>query len=221
MPVRRRSAVPPELRRSVRLRPGGLAAVWAIEGRGPRPLLDASWSSPTTSSSCAATRWPTPTRSSTCRATFRPTTTPGSRSATGSAPPGWGSRPGTRPTSTRSASVDTSSCRPSTSTSGGSDRSRWSATSASGSACCAPTSRAAVPAGGGVGHDYYDFADYLTLRYHPLDWLFLQYRTGLFTFDNRRALVLDNSRLTSADGSTHNFGVVARTRNLWFGLFYF
>jgi hypothetical protein len=74
---------------------------------------------------------------------------------------------------------------------------------------------------GGVGYDYYDFADYLQLRYYPVDWLFLQYRTGLFTFDNRRALVLDNSRLTNADGSTHNFGIVARTRNLWFGIFYF
>jgi hypothetical protein len=77
------------------------------------------------------------------------------------------------------------------------------------------------PGVGGVGYDYYDFADYLQLRYYPVDWLFLQYRAGLRTFDNRRALVLDNSRLTSADGSTHNFGVVARTRNLWFGIFYF
>lgn len=77
------------------------------------------------------------------------------------------------------------------------------------------------PGVGGVGYDYYDFADYFQLRYYPVDWLFLQYRTGLFTFDNRRALVLDNSRLTSADGSTHNFGIVARTRHLWFGIFYF
>ncbi|MES1206860.1 MAG: hypothetical protein ABUS79_13060 [Pseudomonadota bacterium] len=77
------------------------------------------------------------------------------------------------------------------------------------------------PGVGGVGHDFYDFADYLQLRYHPVDWLFLQYRTGLFTFDNRRGLVLDKSRLTNTDGSTHNFGVVARTRGLWFGIFYF
>jgi hypothetical protein len=77
------------------------------------------------------------------------------------------------------------------------------------------------PGVGGVGYDYYDFADYLQLRYYPVDWLFLQYRTGLFTFDNTRGLVLDNSRLTNADGSTHNFGIVARTRNLWFGIFYF
>ena len=77
------------------------------------------------------------------------------------------------------------------------------------------------PGVGGVGNDYYDFADYLQLRYFPVDWLYLQYRTGLHTFDNRRALVLDNSRLTTADGSTHNFGIVARTRSLWFGIFYF
>ena len=77
------------------------------------------------------------------------------------------------------------------------------------------------PGVGGVGHDYYDFADYLQLRFYPVDWLFLQYRTGLFTFDNMRAVVVDNSRLTSSDGSTHNFGIVARTRSLWFGIFYF
>jgi hypothetical protein len=77
------------------------------------------------------------------------------------------------------------------------------------------------PGVGGVGYDYYDFADYFQLRYFPVDWLFLQYRTGIFTFDNRRGLIVDNSRLTSADGSTHNFGIVARTRNLWFGIFYF
>ena len=77
------------------------------------------------------------------------------------------------------------------------------------------------PGVGGVGHDYYDFADYVQLRYYPIDWLFLQYRAGLRTFDSRRALVVDNSRLTSADGSTHSFGIVARTRSLWFGIFYF
>jgi hypothetical protein len=77
------------------------------------------------------------------------------------------------------------------------------------------------PGVGGVGYDYYHFADYLQVRYYPLDWLFLQYRAGLHTFDNRRALVVDNSRLTPADGSSHNFGIVARTRSLWLGLFYF
>ena len=31
---------------------------------------------------------------------------------------------------------------------------------------------------GGVGLDYYNFADYLQLRYYPTDWLYVQYRTG-------------------------------------------
>jgi hypothetical protein len=74
---------------------------------------------------------------------------------------------------------------------------------------------------GGAGQDYYHFGSYFQLRYHPTDWLFLQYRQGKRTFDNRRALVLDNSRLTSADASTHSFGVVARCGGLTGGLFYF
>ena len=40
-----------------------------------------------------------------------------------------------------------------------------------------------------MGYDYYDFADYLQLRYYPTDWLYLQYRTGLRTFNNRRGVV--------------------------------
>ena len=51
-------------------------------------------------------------------------------------------------------------------------------TSAWARACCAPTSRAAAPGVGGVGFDYYDFADYLQLRYYPTDWLYVQYRHG-------------------------------------------
>ena len=74
---------------------------------------------------------------------------------------------------------------------------------------------------GGAGQDYYHFGSYFQLRYHPTDWLFLQYRQGKRTFDNRRALVLDNSRLTSADASTHSFGVVARSGGLTGGLFTF
>jgi hypothetical protein len=76
-------------------------------------------------------------------------------------------------------------------------------------------------AGGGVGLDYYHFGSYLQVRYHPTDWLYVQYRQGLHTFDNRRALVLDNARLTAADGSAHNFGVVARHQGLSAGIFYF
>jgi len=77
------------------------------------------------------------------------------------------------------------------------------------------------PGVGGVGFDYYDFADYLQLRYYPFDWLYIQYRTGLRTFDNRRGVIIDKTRLTSADASTHNFAVVARTNGLTAGLYYF
>jgi hypothetical protein len=75
--------------------------------------------------------------------------------------------------------------------------------------------------GGGVGIDYYHFADYLQVRYHPTDWLYFQYRAGLRTFDNRRGLVLDKTRLTSADASAHNFALVARCAGLSAGLYYF
>jgi hypothetical protein len=74
---------------------------------------------------------------------------------------------------------------------------------------------------GGVGLDYYDFADYLQLRYYPVDWLYIQYRSGIRTFNNRRGVVLDKTRLTNADASTHNFAVVARYRGLTAGLYYF
>jgi hypothetical protein len=74
---------------------------------------------------------------------------------------------------------------------------------------------------GGPGKDYYHFGSYLQVRYHPTDWLYLQYRQGVHTFNNRRGFVVDDTRLTSADGSTHNFGVVARSGGLTAGLYYF
>jgi hypothetical protein len=74
---------------------------------------------------------------------------------------------------------------------------------------------------GGPGQDYYHFASYLQLRYYPRDWLYLQYRQGLRTFNNRRGLILDTSRLTRDDGSTHNLGVMARWHGLSVGLFHF
>lgn len=74
---------------------------------------------------------------------------------------------------------------------------------------------------GGPGKDYYDFGSYFQVRYHPTDWLYFQYRQGVFTFNNRRGVVVDDTRLTSNDGSTHNFGVVARTHGLTAGLYYF
>jgi hypothetical protein len=75
--------------------------------------------------------------------------------------------------------------------------------------------------GGGVGLDYYHFGSYVQVRYHPTDWLYFQYRQGLRTFDNRRGLILDETRLSADDMSTHNFAVVARCRGLSFTLAYF
>ena len=74
---------------------------------------------------------------------------------------------------------------------------------------------------GGSGKDYYDFGSYFQLRYHPTDWLILQYRQGLRTFNNRRGVIVDDTRLTSDDASTHNFGVMARYRGATVGLFWF
>jgi hypothetical protein len=74
---------------------------------------------------------------------------------------------------------------------------------------------------GGPGLDYYHFGSYLQLRYYPTDWLYIQYRQGLRTFNNRLGVIVDNSRLTSADSSTHNFAVVARYHGLTAGLYYF
>ena len=74
---------------------------------------------------------------------------------------------------------------------------------------------------GGVGLDYYHFGSYLQVRYHATDWLYVQYRQGMRSFNNRRGVIIDNTRLTSADASTHNFAVVARHRGLTVGLYYF
>ncbi|HVX93742.1 MAG TPA: hypothetical protein VHK47_02435 [Polyangia bacterium] len=75
--------------------------------------------------------------------------------------------------------------------------------------------------GGGPGLDYYQFGSYLWLRYHPTDWLFFQYRQGLRTYENRRGLILDETRLSPEDMSTHNFEAVARCRGVSFALGYF
>jgi len=74
---------------------------------------------------------------------------------------------------------------------------------------------------GGPGKDYYHFGSYFQVRYHPCDWFFLQYRQGLRTFNNRRGVFVDDTRLTSDDGSTHNFAAVARFGGVTAGLYYF
>jgi hypothetical protein len=68
----------------------------------------------------------------------------------------------------------------------------------------------------GVGSpgDYYHFASYWLLRLYALDWLYLQYRQGLRTFDNKRNLTYDRRRAAGNDGSTHNWAVGLRYRGL-------
>jgi hypothetical protein len=75
--------------------------------------------------------------------------------------------------------------------------------------------------GGGPGLDYYQFGSYFQLRYHPTDWLIFQYRQGLRTYNNRRGLILDETRLGPEDMSTHNFAAMARWRGFTFTLAYY
>ena len=75
--------------------------------------------------------------------------------------------------------------------------------------------------GAGPGGDYYHFGSYFQVRLHPREWIYLQYRQGITTFDNRRGAFVDRSRLTSEDASAHNFGVVVRRGGLSAGLYWF
>jgi hypothetical protein len=74
--------------------------------------------------------------------------------------------------------------------------------------------------GGGAGRDYYHFASYAQVRVHATDGLYLQYRQGLRTFNNRRGVILDQTRLEATDGSTHAVGVAGRWRYLSGGVHY-
>jgi hypothetical protein len=64
--------------------------------------------------------------------------------------------------------------------------------------------------GGGAGEDYYHFGSYWQARFYVTSFLFLQYRQGLRTFNNRRGVMLDGTRLTADDGSTHTLALWAR-----------
>lgn len=68
---------------------------------------------------------------------------------------------------------------------------------------------------GGSQPDYYHFGDYLQLRYYPTDWLYVQYRTGMQSFDNGGGAWLDDrdSRLDDSDFSVHSVGVTGT----WYG----
>ena len=73
---------------------------------------------------------------------------------------------------------------------------------------------------GGANDDYYHFGSYLRARFYPTRWLYLQYRTGLRTFDNKRDFYIDDTDLTATDGHTHSLGVQARWRGLTGGIFH-
>jgi hypothetical protein len=75
--------------------------------------------------------------------------------------------------------------------------------------------------GGGPGRDYYHFGSYFQLRVYATEFLYVQYRQGLRTFNNRRGVYLDRTRLDADDASTHTLAVVARYHGLSVGVHYF
>jgi hypothetical protein len=68
---------------------------------------------------------------------------------------------------------------------------------------------------------YFHFADYVWLRAYGPDWLYLQARSGLATFGNRRGTFYDGSRATASDGSHHNLALVAEHAGAMVSLAYF
>jgi hypothetical protein len=60
---------------------------------------------------------------------------------------------------------------------------------------------------GGGTPAYYDFADYLQIRWYPTDCFFIQYRGGLDMRDNRKGLFADGDRLDKLDTSAHSVAV--------------
>jgi hypothetical protein len=75
--------------------------------------------------------------------------------------------------------------------------------------------------GGGPGKDYYHFASYYQARFYFTNALYLQYRQGLRTFNNRRGVYQDTTRFTAEDGSAHNVGIVWRHKAWTTGAFGF
>ncbi|MCA9706048.1 MAG: hypothetical protein KDK70_09395, partial [Myxococcales bacterium] len=72
--------------------------------------------------------------------------------------------------------------------------------------------------GGGRGREYYHFGSYATIGYYPVDFLYLQYRAGLRTTDNRRGVFFDPSRLDERDRGSHNVSVLGRYKGFYAGL---
>jgi hypothetical protein len=75
----------------------------------------------------------------------------------------------------------------------------------------------AVPDAG----SYFHFADYVWLRAYLSDWIYLQARSGLATFDNRAGFSYDANRATADDGSHHNLAVVVEYAGAQASLAYF
>ncbi len=71
-----------------------------------------------------------------------------------------------------------------------------------------------APGVGGPNFDYYHFADYVDVRYHPAEWVYLQARSGLRTWDNRDGTWIDDNRLDVRDATSHNLGVTFRHHGL-------
>ncbi len=68
---------------------------------------------------------------------------------------------------------------------------------------------------------YFHFADYVWLRAYLGDWLYLQARSGLATFDNRAGLFYDARYANANDGSHHNLALVAEYAGAQVSLAYF
>ena len=75
--------------------------------------------------------------------------------------------------------------------------------------------------GGGPGLDYYHFGSYGTVGYYAVPWLYLQYRAGLKTIDNRSGAYFDDRRVDERDRGSHNVSVTARYRGFYGGLQWF
>jgi hypothetical protein len=68
---------------------------------------------------------------------------------------------------------------------------------------------------------YFHFADYVWLRAYLGDWIYLQARSGLATFDNRAGLFYDANRADGNDGSHHNVALVVDHAGAQASLAYF
>jgi hypothetical protein len=68
---------------------------------------------------------------------------------------------------------------------------------------------------------YFHFADYVWLRAYLRDWIYLQVRSGLATFNNRAGLFYDAKMADASDGSHHNVALVVEHAGAQASLGYF